>query len=157
MLAVSILSRPLRPPLHQLLGRRLSPSLGRANVFSLRHFSSAPPSSVAKSKSHLPTDVHDDHQPNFYHMPVHHHGDPRHHLDPDGTMRPLTTAETFHWENEAADTPPQQVVSVNGRKMIKGVETRDFVELFQIYQVNAALTAVTDPRLMTGTRTLFCH
>lgn len=33
-------------------------------------------------------------------------------------------------------TPAQQIVSVDGKKMIKGVETRDLVELYQIYQKN---------------------
>ncbi|PHJ24559.1 cytochrome c oxidase subunit [Cystoisospora suis] len=136
MLVASYFARPLRPALHQLLGRRLSPSMGPVNALSLRHFSSTPPPSLAKPGSHPPSDHHDDHRPNFYHMPVHHHGDPRHHLDPDGTMRPMTTAETFHWENEAGDTPPQQIVSIDGRKMVKGIETRDFVELFQIHQKN---------------------
>lgn len=69
-------------------------------------------------------------------MPSHHHGDPRHHLHDDGTVRPLTTAEAFHWEQSETETPKQQFVSVNGKMMVKGVDTRDFVELFLVYQKN---------------------
>lgn len=104
-----------------------------------RHFSSTssvtkPPKTDAAAQHGEGHDSHHDTN-NFYHMPSHHSAS-RHHLNPDGTMRNLTTAETFHWEHAEAETPAQQIVSVNGRKMVKGVETRDLVELFLVHQKN---------------------
>ncbi|EPT27156.1 putative mitochondrial cytochrome c oxidase subunit 2a [Toxoplasma gondii TgCatPRC2] len=137
----SSLFRPYGHLFHQFPRRFFSSAQrGDYSLMLPRHFSSTA-SSVTKppQKTDAPAkhDEHDSHHGtnNFYHMPSH-HSPSRHHLNPDGTMRDLTTAETFHWEHAEAETPAQQIVSVNGRKMVKGVETRDLVELFLVHQKN---------------------
>lgn len=72
----------------------------------------------------------------LYDTPVSHHGDPRDHLFSDGTRRWEYTADTFHWDEYWANVPKQEIVIVNGQKMIKGVPTRPMDELFCTSQKN---------------------
>ncbi|CDJ64171.1 Cytochrome c oxidase subunit 2a, related [Eimeria necatrix] len=72
----------------------------------------------------------------LYNMPQDHshHGDPRKFINPDGTYSYPITSQLFHFEDPYSPVPKQQILSINGKKMIKGVEARSLVELFSIHQ-----------------------
>ncbi|CDJ44006.1 hypothetical protein, conserved [Eimeria tenella] len=74
----------------------------------------------------------------LYNMPQDHshHGDPRKFINPDGTYTYPITSHLFHFEDTYSPVPKQQIVSINGKKMIKGIESRSLVELFSIHQLN---------------------
>lgn len=136
---------PLRGlhPLQQVLCRRFCGSgAASGNTTISRCFSSSAATSKnvsGNSDSKAPADYHGDAGVGgvgLYNMPgEHHHGDPRKHLNPDGTYQYPMTPHIFHYEDVYSNVPKQQIVSVGGQKMIKGVESRDLTELFQIHQV----------------------
>ncbi|XP_026193024.1 uncharacterized protein LOC34619073 [Cyclospora cayetanensis] len=122
--------RSLIPLPRGISERFLSRSLSRS-------FSSLP-SSVKSGGATTPAAEHHDSEPKgLYNMPQDHahHGDPRKFLNPDGTYTYPATPHAFHFEDTYTNVPKQHIVSVNGKKMIKGIEPRPLVELFSIHQV----------------------
>ncbi|SOV24649.1 cytochrome c oxidase subunit 2, putative [Plasmodium sp. DRC-Itaito] len=86
---------------------------------------------------------HESHTKGFYHHIDHHHGDPRAHLNEDGTRKPEYDFNNFHWDDYWANTPKQNIVIVNGQKMIKGDETKPMEYLFNVSQQNMPFWART--------------
>lgn len=131
------LFRPFSPLSQGLLTRRFTP------CFPARAFSSLSPSQQTPLNKAKADDLHHlehgEEPKGLYNMPQDHshHGDPRKFLNPDGTYTFPITPHTFHFEDVYSPVPKQQIVSVDGKKMIKGVEPRSLVELFCIHQVGA--------------------
>lgn len=124
------LFRPLAP-LHQGLARRYTQS-GLSRTFATGS-NSTPSTSTSGDPAH-----HHEEPKGLYNMPQHlaHHGDPRKYLNPDGTYQYPITPHAFHYEDPYSNVPKQHIVSVGGKKMIKGIETRPLVELFTTHQLN---------------------
>ncbi|CDJ53979.1 hypothetical protein, conserved [Eimeria brunetti] len=121
--------------------RPLSPFVLRR--LGARAFGSAPPAAVhtpekSGSGAEIQKSEHAETRVGLYNMPSSHdhHHDPRKHLNPDGTYTYPMTPHTFHFEDVYSPVPKQHLVSVDGQKMIKGVENRSLVELFTIHQLN---------------------
>ncbi|CAI7721240.1 cytochrome c oxidase subunit 2, putative [Plasmodium vivax] len=79
---------------------------------------------------------HEGHAKGLYHHVEHHHGNPRDHLDQDGVRKPEYDFDNFHWDDYWLHTPKQNIVIVNGQKMIKGEETKPMEYLFNVSQKN---------------------
>lgn len=79
---------------------------------------------------------HEKHTKGFYHHVDEHHGDPRGHLHPDGTRKSEYDCDEYHWDDYWSGVPKQNIVIVNGQKMIKGEETKPFEVLFNVSQHN---------------------
>ncbi|KAF8821398.1 putative cytochrome C oxidase subunit IIa [Cardiosporidium cionae] len=97
---------------------------------------------VSTSNSDHDVSAHHDEKIGFYHMPAadhaedSHHGDPRQHLWEDGTTKWGLSSDHFHWYDVYRGTPEQLTTTVNGVKMLKGVETRPLDELYCVSQDN---------------------
>ncbi|CRG93973.1 cytochrome c oxidase subunit 2, putative [Plasmodium gallinaceum] len=79
---------------------------------------------------------HEVHTKGLYHHIDHHHGNPRDHLNEDGTRKYEYDFDNYHWDDYWSSTPKQNIVIVNGQKMIKGEETKPFEYLFNVSQHN---------------------
>ncbi|GAW81640.1 cytochrome c oxidase subunit 2a [Plasmodium gonderi] len=79
---------------------------------------------------------HEGHTKGLYHHVEHHHGNPRDHLDEDGVRKTEYDFDNFHWDDYWLNTPKQNIVIVNGQKMIKGEETKPLEYLFNVSQKN---------------------
>lgn len=89
-----------------------------------------------KEKSNVDHTSKESHTKGFYHHVDAHHGDPRSHLYDDGTRKPSYDFDGYHWEDYWSGVPKQNIVIVNGQKMIKGDETKPFEYLFNVSQQN---------------------
>ncbi|KAL8434147.1 hypothetical protein Efla_005474 [Eimeria flavescens] len=118
--------------LHRGLARRFPPQAETMRTLSTNAYKSP-------ATSHDSEVAHHHAEPKgLYNMPQDHahHGDPRKFLNPDGTYQYPMTPHVFHHEDAYSTVPKQQIVSINGKKMIKGEETRSLVELFSLHQLN---------------------
>lgn len=75
----------------------------------------------------------------MYKMIRHSHGDPRGHLNSDGTIKHQYGSEEFHWQDNYTDVPKQNIVIVDGEKMIIGKDTRPMEKLYGLPQVTKNL------------------
>ena len=126
-------------PLYYGLLRRYAASASWRSFATNSHTSSATGSSVAAgSPATKDAAHHHEEHVGLYNIPHHeHHDDPRKFLNSDGTYQYPVTPHTFHYEDPYSHVPKQQIVSVAGKKMIKGIEARPMVELFNIHQVRS--------------------
>ncbi|SJK86193.1 cytochrome c oxidase subunit 2, putative [Babesia microti strain RI] len=76
----------------------------------------------------------------MYKMIRHSHGDPRGHLNSDGTIKHQYGSEEFHWQDNYTDVPKQNIVIVDGEKMIIGKDTRPMEKLYGLPQTNIPFT-----------------
>ncbi|KAI4837109.1 cytochrome c oxidase subunit 2A [Plasmodium brasilianum] len=79
---------------------------------------------------------HEGHTKGLYYHIDHHHGNPRDHLNEDGTRKHEYDFDNYHWDDYWLSTPKQNIVIVNGQKMIKGEETKPMEYLFNVSQQN---------------------
>ncbi|CXI68124.1 cytochrome c oxidase subunit 2, putative [Plasmodium berghei] len=79
---------------------------------------------------------HAEHTKGLYHHVDHHHGNPHDHLTEDGTRKPEYDFDNYHWDDYWANAPKQNIIIVNGQKMIKGEETKPMEYLFNVSQQN---------------------
>lgn len=121
-------------PLHRGLARRYAQCGLPRSLATGSH--NTPVTSTSGEPAH-----HHEEPKGLYNMPQHlaHHGDPRKYLNPDGTYQYPITPQVFHYEDPYSNVPKQHIVSVGGKKMIKGIETRPLVELFTIHQVKSCI------------------
>lgn len=91
---------------------------------------------IEKEKKHETHVTHEHHTKGFYHHVDDHHGDPRSHLNEEGIRKHSYDFDGYHWEDYWSGVPKQNIVIVNGQKMIKGEETKPFEYLFNVSQHN---------------------
>ncbi|SBT36973.1 cytochrome c oxidase subunit 2, putative [Plasmodium ovale wallikeri] len=89
-----------------------------------------------KAQAEKNAHVHEVHTKGLYHHVDHHHGNPRDHLFEDGTRKHEYDFDNYHWDDYWLNTPKQNIVIVNGQKMIKGEETKPMEYLFNVSQKN---------------------
>ncbi|CRH00743.1 cytochrome c oxidase subunit 2, putative [Plasmodium relictum] len=111
----------------------------RCNKFSTVNKKVTSNVNAVKDKENMHVEnVHDHgvHTKGLYHHIDHHHGNPHDHLNEDGTKKHEYDFDNYHWDDYWSNTPKQNIVIVNGQKMIKGEETKPLEYLFNVSQHN---------------------